>query len=445
MFGSVAKFDGLLDTVHLEHAVTVPHGCQGWFGCNALLTQFLILRAVSAIRVWLEGRYPKKHEEDAFMTKTKLLLVALAMVTLASTAQAGTQWYWGDSDAIQLDINYAGFAYGYDSYWGYLGLSAYPTYLFTSGYAYLGYTYPAYYLGWYYGNYYLNFGYLLDSSGNNLTIPGTNTGWSVEWSGYEYAGAATGFMGMGLQVAGSGAANDIDARLMHDGRVGFFDWGQATDVGDVGAVTPGTTPTHFQVTKAGGAFTLEYGDGSSWTVADTYTLPSGEGTANITLYLSQDTDTAVYWDFIQVCGSSVGDVNLGKPGVTANCGTGVIVAAPSPPKIGEIATLTAPAGSGYDWKKGGVSVVDAGAVSGQGTGVLTFNVADASHKGLYTVDYDDGSKVAQTSLPFNLNFLPVGVPAATALGLSLLGGALVGGGTLAALRRRKQNEIDLEV
>jgi hypothetical protein len=380
------------------------------------------------------------------MTKTKLLLVALAMVTMASTAQAGTQWYWGDSDAIQLDLNYPGFAYTYDSYWGYLGFSAYPTYLFTSGYAYLGYTYPAYDLGWYYGGtgYYLDFGYLADAAGYNLVIPGADTDWSVEWSGYVYAGAATGFMGMGIQVAGSGAANDIDARLLHTGEVGFFDWGFGNDVGDGGAASP-ATPTHFQVTKSGGALTLEYGDGSSWTVADTYALVGAEATANITLYLSQDTDTAVHWDYIQVCGSSVGDVNLGKPGVTANCGTGTIVITPGLPVVGSIATLTAPAGSGYDWKKAGVSVVDGGHISGQGTGVLTFNTAMLSDAGVYTVDYDDGTKVAQTSLPANLSFIPAGVPAATALGLSLLGGALIGGGSLAAMRRRKQNDIDLEV
>jgi hypothetical protein len=111
----------------------------------------------------------------------------------------------------------------------------------------------------------------------------------------------------------------------------------------------------------------------------------------------------------------------------------VIISNVYPPFIdeGTVVILTAPAGSDWKWMKDGAEIV--GATDRE----LVFDPVKVSDEGSYTVEYNDGTKVIQTTDPFILEVQPEGsVPVAGLAGLALLVGAGALGG-VRVIRRRK--------
>ncbi len=83
---------------------------------------------------------------------------------------------------------------------------------------------------------------------------------------------------------------------------------------------------------------------------------------------------------------------------------------------GDLVELTAPAGSGYQWKKYGLDVADEPPrVTGATSQVLRFDTVLQSDSGSYTVVYNNGAKAVIESPPINLAvYLPEDLPAAVA-------------------------------
>lgn len=110
----------------------------------------------------------------------------------------------------------------------------------------------------------------------------------------------------------------------------------------------------------------------------------------------------------------------------------VITANVYPPFVAEgmLIVLTAPEGSGYQWRKTDVDI------PGATNRTLVFDPVTEEDAGTYTVEYDDGTKIVTVSDPFILSVLPAGsVPAAGIVGLVALAGACGLGGARLVRRR----------
>ena len=113
---------------------------------------------------------------------------------------------------------------------------------------------------------------------------------------------------------------------------------------------------------------------------------------------------------------------------------GAIMANVYPPFIdaGTTVILTAPAGgTGHQWKKDGIDVPGANGPT------LPFPEILEGDAGVYTVEYDDGTKALVVSEPFVLNVGPEGtVPVSSLIGLLALAGACGLGGSRLLRRKR---------
>lgn len=88
--------------------------------------------------------------------------------------------------------------------------------------------------------------------------------------------------------------------------------------------------------------------------------------------------------------------------ITANVPEGFV-------EEGAYLVLTAPNGSTYQWKKGGVDVMPGGGrITGITSQELTFNPVLQSDSGVYTCEYDDGTKAPTVTEPYGLDVLAPG-------------------------------------
>jgi hypothetical protein len=103
---------------------------------------------------------------------------------------------------------------------------------------------------------------------------------------------------------------------------------------------------------------------------------------------------------------------------------------------GDALTLTAPAGSGYQWHLDGMDLSDdAPRLTGTNAQALVFTSVLESDSGAYTVTYDDGTKAIVTSPAFALTVLPAGsLPAAGWIVMVMLAVAVAGMGVVMVRR-----------
>ncbi|MFM1921726.1 MAG: hypothetical protein RLZZ303_3360 [Candidatus Hydrogenedentota bacterium] len=86
---------------------------------------------------------------------------------------------------------------------------------------------------------------------------------------------------------------------------------------------------------------------------------------------------------------------------------GFIYATPTFPEDGEYLVLTAPSGSGYQWRRNGLDMSeDAPRVTGTQTRFLVFDPVFESDEAVYTCVYDDGSKQVLETQPYFLEVYP---------------------------------------
>lgn len=106
---------------------------------------------------------------------------------------------------------------------------------------------------------------------------------------------------------------------------------------------------------------------------------------------------------------------------------GLIHASPAPPFIEEGSTLqlSRPFGTAHMWFKDNVLIVnDPPRVTGANSSVLTFSPIISADEGVYTVQYNDGTKAIVTSPPLTFTVLPPNsLTALTFIGLGFLAGA----------------------
>lgn len=153
---------------------------------------------------------------------------------------------------------------------------------------------------------------------------------------------------------------------------------------------------------------LNFGTGS-WSLSDNQLTPLAPGTYDVQVTATDaagnaGTDTTN--DELVIESGTPETPPAIKGVITSNPPVGFI-------ELGDTVTLTAPAGSGYQW------VFEGSPIGGATTQILVRD-AIAPNLGTYVVEYDDGTKALVQSEPFVLSAIPAGsVPAAGMMGLFL--------------------------
>ena len=117
-------------------------------------------------------------------------------------------------------------------------------------------------------------------------------------------------------------------------------------------------------------------------------------------------------------------------GITCNVSSGFIEA-------GMLIRLTGPAGTGYEWRKGGATVFNTDRITGANSQTLVLDPVAQEDAGSYVFVYDDGTKTIIMTAPFVLEVLaPGSLPVVGIIGLWITAAGCAAG-ALAALRRQR--------
>jgi len=194
--------------------------------------------------------------------------------------------------------------------------------------------------------------------------------------------------------------------------------------------------TVYAAGGADGLLVLNFANPSLPAVADTWDTSWLNYVAldNNLLYLAEDA--------LEVTAPAEIGLRIATPPVVDTGGDptgGFITAIPFFAEEGKHQILEAPEGSGYQWKRNGIDIVDSGTrITGSQSRRLEFDPVNQSDQAVYTCSYDDGSKQVLLTQPFNMIVYPAAsVPVAGGAGIALTATALLGLG-IGVLRRKRK-------
>ncbi|HNR33544.1 MAG TPA: immunoglobulin domain-containing protein [Candidatus Hydrogenedentes bacterium] len=108
---------------------------------------------------------------------------------------------------------------------------------------------------------------------------------------------------------------------------------------------------------------------------------------------------------------------------------------------GDRLSLTAPAGSDYQWKKNGLALSDTATIAGTSARTLTIDPVAPEDAGIYTCVYTTDAKAVKETEPYVLTvYAPNSIPVAGIAGTALLAGMMALGG-LAAIQFREKRRV----